>query len=85
MSRSKSSLIAMASEWASELCKFKGHELLAAEEAAWGFEEVKKGRHPDVVLKEVLAKITERIPQSVNLADGNRPTGNLRPPLISRD
>lgn len=70
----------MAQEWASELSKFKGHELLVSEEAAWGVAEVERGRHPDVVLREVIAKITERLPQSVNLSDGNRPAGHLRSP-----
>lgn len=65
-------LMAMATEWANELAKFKGHELLAADVAQWGFAEVERGRHPDVVLKEVIAKITERMPQSVNLADAPR-------------
>lgn len=80
MSKSTRRLMAMATEWATELSKFKGHELLVSEEASWGFGEVERGRHPDVVLKEVIAKITERLPQSVNLADGHRPAGYLRPP-----
>lgn len=79
MSKSARKLMAMAVEWATELSKFNGHELLVSEVAAWGFAEVEKGRHPDVVLREVLAKIAERMPQSVNLADGHRPTGHLRP------
>ena len=49
----------MALEWATELGKLKGCELLVAEHAAWGFNEVDRGRTPDVVLKEVLAKIEE--------------------------
>lgn len=51
----------MAKEWATELGKFKGHEMIAAEEATWGFEQVNKGRNPDIVLKEVLIRIAERI------------------------
>lgn len=48
-----------AMEWATELCKFRGYELLVAEYTQWGFDEVERGRNPDVVLKEVLAKIEE--------------------------
>lgn len=71
----------MAIEWANELSKFKGHELLVSDVTMWGFGEVERGRHPDVVLKEVIAKITDRMSQSVNLADGNRTAGHLRPPI----
>lgn len=67
MSKSARRLLAMAREWTTELSKFKGHELLVSEETMWGFGEVERGRHPDVVLKEVIAKITERLPQSVSL------------------
>ena len=49
----------MAMEWATELGKLKGCELLVAEYTMWGFAEVERGRNPDVVLKEVLAKIEE--------------------------
>lgn len=80
MSISPKKFMAIAREWATELSKFKGHELLVSEVAPWGFAEVEKGRHPDVVLREVIAKITERLPQSVNLSDGNRPAGHIRPP-----
>lgn len=72
--------MAMAKEWSAELLKFKGHELLVSKEAMWGLGEVERGRHPDVVLKEVIAKITDQLPQSVNISDGNRPAGHLRPP-----
>lgn len=61
-------LIAMAKEWAKELDKFKGHEMLVSEETVWGFAEVERGRHPDTVLKEVIARITERLPQSVTVS-----------------
>lgn len=54
-------LLSIASEWAVELGKFKGHELLVAEIAAWGFQEVDHGRHPDAVLKDMLAKIADGI------------------------
>lgn len=52
-------LVKMAAEWATELGKFRGYELLVAEYTVWGFKEVERGRNPDVVLKEVLAKIEE--------------------------
>lgn len=54
-------MMAMAKEWATELGKFSGHEHIVADETMKGFEEVEKGRNPDIVLKEVLAKIAERI------------------------
>lgn len=59
-------MLTIAHEWATELGKFKGHELIVCEESMWGFEEVERGRHPDTVLKEMLVKIRERI-------DANRP------------
>lgn len=71
MSKSQRRLMTMAAEWATELSKFKGHELLVSEEAVWGFGEVERGRNPDIVLKEVLAKIAERLPQSVSLSNAN--------------
>lgn len=52
-------LVSMAMEWATELGKYRGYELLVAEYTVWGFDEVERGRNPDVVLKEVLAKIGE--------------------------
>lgn len=58
--------LSMAREWARELGKhaYNGHEHIVAEETMHGFAEVEKGRHPDIVLKEVLAKIEDRICQS---------------------
>lgn len=59
--------LGMAREWATEFNKFDLKDKIYAEDVAqimaWGFEEVQKGRNPDVVLKEVLAKINERIEQ----------------------
>lgn len=72
--------MAIAKEWADELSKFKGHELLVSEETMWGFSEVTRGRHPDVVLKEVIAKIAERMPQSTSISNGYRSPGHIRPP-----
>lgn len=59
----KPSAIGMAMEWARELSKkeFNGHEQIVAEEIARGFTQVEKGRHPDVVLREVLSRVGERI------------------------
>lgn len=59
-------LVAMAKEWATELGKFQGHELLVADEALWGFSEVNRGRNPDTVLKEMLSKINEKIEAGVS-------------------
>ena len=64
MVNSPRKLLAMATEWATELSKFRGHELLVSEVMLWGFDEVERGRHPDIVLKEVIAKIGEQLPQS---------------------
>ena len=62
--RKQKRLLSIAREWANELSKFKGQELLVADVVAWGFIQVmERGRHPDVVLQEVLAKIKERLPQ----------------------
>ena len=63
----------MAMEWATELGKFRGYELLVAEYTMWGFDEVERGRNPDVVLKEVLAKIEEnkdRLQTNADTASG---------------
>lgn len=70
---SNKKLAKMALEWATELGKFRGCELLVVEYIMWGFEEVERGRNPDVVLKEVLAKIEEnkdRLQQHANSAPG---------------
>lgn len=55
--------LAMAKEWARELgkAKYNGMELFVAEVIAWGFAEVDRGRPPDTVLKEMLAKCDEQI------------------------
>lgn len=57
-------LLAMASEWATELGKIcgPGQEFLVAEVAAWGFQEVEKGRHPDAVLKDMIRQIRDNLP-----------------------
>lgn len=54
--------VSIAMEWAKELSKFKGHDKIVAKETMWGFSQVERGRHPDIVLKEVIAKITEKLP-----------------------
>lgn len=62
MTQSMAWYVKMAREWASELGKFpKGYEFLIAKETQAAFAEVEKGRKPDVVLKEMLARIRERI------------------------
>ena len=57
----------MAREWAIEFDKFDLQDKIYTEYVAnimtWGFSEVQKGRDPDAVLKEVLAKIHEHIDQ----------------------
>lgn len=60
--------LAMAQEWARELGKaeYKGLELFVTEVVMWGFCEVERGRHPDIVLKEMLAKCDERIAAKPN-------------------
>ena len=79
MNKSKRRLVALAVEWANELSKFRGHELLVSEVTLWGFGEVERGRHPDIVLKEVLAKINERLPQSINLKSPSNADPPSRP------
>lgn len=54
-------MLQIAKEWADELGKFRGHEAIVAEIAAEAFGEVERGRNADVVLKEMLAKIEDRI------------------------
>lgn len=68
-------LVAMAAEWATELGRFKGHELLVADETLWGFSEVDRGRNPDIVLKEMLSKIKEKIEEGVSKTV-SQPSGN---------
>lgn len=65
-------MLQIAGEWATELGKFKGHELLAAEIASWGFLEVEKGRPPDTVLKEVLVKIQQAIANEERILDWDK-------------
>lgn len=68
--RAQLRMLKIAQEWALELGKIKGHEAIVCAETMTGFEEVDKGRNPDVVLREVLAKIEERI-------NANRPNVSM--------
>ena len=52
--------LGMAKEWAKEIGTLQVPYHIIAEQTAWGFKEVEAGRNPDVVLKELLAKITEQ-------------------------
>jgi hypothetical protein len=52
----------MAMEWSTEVGKIPpGNEMDTVEALTWGFGEVERGRNPDAVLKEVMAKINEKI------------------------
>lgn len=50
----------MAQEWANELSQFRGYEHRIVDLIQDGFGEVEKGRNPDAVLKEIIAKIRDR-------------------------
>lgn len=56
-------VVGMALEWAKELNKYKKPAQLkiVSEVTMWGFGEVERGRNPDVVLKEVVKKIEDRL------------------------
>ena len=68
----------VAKEWAKELSKFRTPEEMkvVSKVTAWGFQEVERGRNPDTVLKEVLAKIKERL----DADNAHLPVSRVQPP-----
>ena len=50
----------MAQEWADEIAKLNVPYGLIIAEMMWGFQEVERGRHPDRVLREVIARVGNR-------------------------
>jgi hypothetical protein len=62
----------LAKEWAHEMQAIGGPQFIIAEEFAWGFREVENGRHPKIVLKDVVERINARKKQR----EGQNETNN---------
>ena len=51
-------VLKLAREWADKINDIKGiPQHILAKELSWGFRQVESGRHPDIVLKDVLERI----------------------------
>ena len=51
----------LAKEWARQVNAIEGvPQHIIAEEFAWGFNQVELGRHPTIVLKDVVERIEAR-------------------------
>ena len=50
----------LAKEWTGRITNMNAPCAIIAEETAWGFQEVEKGRHPTAVLNDVIERINKR-------------------------
>ena len=62
----------LAQEWADKIASIKGvPQYITAEECAWGFNEVLNGRHPNIVLNNIIERIEARRPKPIVTIDGD--------------
>jgi hypothetical protein len=70
-----SDAMVLAKEWASAMSALKAPQFIIAEEFAWGINQVQSGRHPRIVLKDVLDRINTRVEERrirENIAPGKK-------------